>query len=76
MINNTDMICGATVIKPMCEVKPNTENDGVGFYINDKCIIKTLGFTPNEQIIIIRDAINSAYKYGYSDASIFLMNKE
>lgn len=74
--DSTGLICGATIVKPMCEIKPNTDNDGMGFYIDGKCIIKTLGHIANEQMIILSDAIDSAYKLGYSDASVFLMNRK
>lgn len=70
-----DCVCGATIVEPMCEIKPNTNNDGMGFYIKNKLIIKSLRAIPNDQIIIMREAIDGAYKMGYSNASVYFMNR-
>lgn len=75
-INNNDLKCGLVIVKPVCEIRPNLDNEGMGFFINDVRVLRTLGYTPNVDLLIIKNALDAAYKIGYSDASTFLMNRD
>lgn len=74
--NENDMRCSLINVKQMVEIVPNTNNVGVSYYLDGMFHMSVNYKMTNNDVICLKNSINSAYSRGFSKASEFIMNKK